>query len=110
MALYHLMLGQLLADIRWFSGNISDLHPLTVAERAQKLEAMAQRQTKISDEAEIALNNGEYQWALELADMLIALDSNNAQAKTLKLKLLISWPGFNLHLTITIFIKQLQVN
>ena len=41
---------------------------------------MAQRQTKISDEAEIALNNGEYQWALELADMLIALDSNNAQA------------------------------
>ena len=35
---------------------------------------MAQRQTKISDEAENALNNGEYQWALELADMLIALD------------------------------------
>ena len=45
---------------------------------------MAQRQTKISDEAQNALDNGEYQWALELADMLIALDANNTQAKNIK--------------------------
>ncbi len=70
--------------IGWFSGNISDLHPLTVEERAKKLEVMAQRQTKISDEAQNALDNGEYQWALELADMLIALDANNTQAKNIK--------------------------
>ena len=70
--------------IGWFSGNISDLHPLTVEERAKKLEVMAQRQTKISDEAQNALDNGEYQWALELADMLIALDANNTQAKIIK--------------------------
>ena len=45
---------------------------------------MAQKQTKISDEAQNALDNGEYQWALELADMLIALDANNTQAKNIK--------------------------
>ena len=70
--------------IGWFSGNISDLHPLSAGERAQKLEAIAQKQTKISDEAENALTNGEYQWALELADMLLALDPNDDAAKNIK--------------------------
>ena len=70
--------------IGWFSGNISDLHPLSAGERAQKLTAIAQKQTKISDEAENALTNGEYQWALELADMLLALDPNDDAAKNIK--------------------------
>ncbi len=70
--------------IGWFSGNISDLHPLSAGERAQKLAAIAQKQTKISDEAENALTNGEYQWALELADMLLALDPNDDAAKNIK--------------------------
>ena len=70
--------------IGWFSGNISDLHPLSAEERAQKLAAIAQKQTKISDEAENALTNGEYQWALELADMLLALDPNDDAAKNIK--------------------------
>ena len=70
--------------IGWFSGNISELHPLSAGERAQKLAAIAQKQTKISDEAENALTNGEYQWALELADMLLALDPNDDAAKNIK--------------------------
>ena len=70
--------------IGWFSGNISDLHPLSAAERAQKLTAIAEKQTKISDEAENALTNGEYQWALELADMLLAMDPNSDVAKNIK--------------------------
>ena len=70
--------------IGWFSGNISDLHPLSAADRAQKLVAIAQKQTKISDEAENALVDGEYQWALELADMLLALDPENDAAKNIK--------------------------
>ena len=70
--------------IGWFSGNISDLHPLSAEERAQKLAAIAQKQTKISVEAENALTNGEYQWALELADMLLALDPKDNAAKNIK--------------------------
>ena len=35
-------------------------------------------------------DNGEYQWALELADMLIALDANNTQAKNIKAEQLIN--------------------
>ena len=70
--------------IGWFSGNISDLHPLSAADRAQKLVAIAQKQTKISDEAENALVDGEYQWALELADMLLALNPKDNAAKNIK--------------------------
>ena len=70
--------------IGWFSGNISDLHPLSATERAQKLANIARKQTKISDEAESALTNGEYQWALELADILLALDPDSTNAKNIK--------------------------
>ena len=70
--------------IGWFSGNISDLHPLSATERAQKFVNIARKQTKISDEAESALTNGEYQWALELADILLALDPDSTNAKNIK--------------------------
>ena len=70
--------------IGWFSGNISDLHPLSANERAQKFVNIARKQTKISDEAESALTNGEYQWALELADILLALDPDSTNAKKIK--------------------------
>ena len=70
--------------IGWFSGNISDLHPLSANERAQKFVNIARKQTKISDEAESALTNGEYQWALELADILLALDPDSTNAKNIK--------------------------
>ena len=70
--------------IGWFSGNISDLHPLSATERAQKFVNIARKQTKISDEAESALTNGEYQWALELADILLALDPDSTNAKKIK--------------------------
>ena len=70
--------------IGWFSGNISDLHPLSATERAQKFVNIARKQTKISDEAESALTNGEYQWALELADILLALDPDSKNAKNIK--------------------------
>ena len=70
--------------IGWFSGNISDLHPLSATERAQKFVNIARKQTKISDEAESALTSGEYQWALELADILLALDPDSTNAKNIK--------------------------
>ena len=60
------------------------LHPLSATERAQKFVNIARKQTKISDEAESALTNGEYQWALELADILLALDPDSTNAKNIK--------------------------
>jgi alkyl sulfatase BDS1-like metallo-beta-lactamase superfamily hydrolase len=70
--------------IGWFSGNISDLHPLTNEQRAIKLSEMAQKQTKILDEALNAFSAGEYQWSMELADMLLAINKDDDKAKEIK--------------------------
>ena len=70
--------------IGWFSGNISDLHPLTKEQRAIKLSEMAQKQTKILDEALNAFSAGEYQWSMELADMLLAINKDDDKAKEIK--------------------------
>ena len=70
--------------IGWFSGNISDLHPLTNEQRAIKLSEMAQKQTKILDEALNAFSAGEYQWSMELADMLLAINKDDDKAKKIK--------------------------
>ena len=46
--------------------------------------ALAQKQTDLYSAAETALKNREYQWSMELADSLIALDNNDQKAKNIK--------------------------
>ena len=70
--------------IGWFSGNVTDLHPLSPQQRAIKISEIALKQTSIEVEAVNALNNGEFQWAMELSDLLLAVDSNNNKAKEIK--------------------------
>ena len=43
---------------------------------------MAQKQTKILDEALNAFSAGEYQWSMELADMLLAINKDDEKAKS----------------------------
>ncbi len=70
--------------IGWFNGNITTLHPLSPEEKAKKMIALAQKQTDLYSAAETALKNREYQWSMELADSLIALDNNDQKAKNIK--------------------------
>ena len=48
--------------------NVTDLHPLSPEQRAKKISEIALKQTSIEVEAVNALNNGEFQWAMELSD------------------------------------------
>ena len=68
----------------WFSGNITDLHPLSPKERANKISNLASKQVKLIDEVKLAISNREYQWALELTDMILAIDPEDKDAKNLK--------------------------
>ncbi|MGY9024987.1 MAG: alkyl sulfatase dimerization domain-containing protein [Candidatus Pelagibacterales bacterium] len=72
--------------IGWFNGNITTLHPLNAKEKAVKMMELASKQTDLKVAAEQAVENGEYQWAMELADSLIAIDQNDQQAKNIKAK------------------------
>ena len=48
------------------------------------LSALAENNIKILDAAQEAINNREYQWAMELADILITLDPEDQIAKEIK--------------------------
>ena len=72
--------------IGWFSGNITELHPLESKIKAEKMVALAAKQVKIVDEANTALSNGEFQWAMELADVLLAINPDDSEAKNIKAK------------------------
>ena len=55
-----------------------------IEQRAIKLSEMAQKKTKILDEALNAFSAGEYQWSMELADMLLAINKDDDKAKEIK--------------------------
>ena len=52
--------------------------------KAEKIAALAEKQVKIIDEANQALANGEFQWAMELADVLLAINPDDSEAKNIK--------------------------
>ncbi|MEJ6587137.1 MAG: alkyl sulfatase dimerization domain-containing protein [Pelagibacterales bacterium] len=70
--------------IGWFNGNITTLHPLGAEEKAAKMIELANKQTNLHEAAQLALDNGEYQWAMELTDSLIALNNEDQKAKDIK--------------------------
>ena len=68
----------------WFDGNATKLFPMPEAERAQKIVALAagcRRRCHAGREARVA---GEFRWAAELADVVLAVDAGNVEAKRLK--------------------------
>lgn len=59
------------AYLGWFDGNPTSLHPLAPADRAKKMLALAGGYEKAFQAAEKAFGEKEYQWCLELCDMLM---------------------------------------
>lgn len=73
----------------WFDGNATTLLPLAPKEKAEKMAALAGGSDKLLSNAQTALEEKEYQWALELADYSIRLSSENAAAKEVRYQSLI---------------------
>ena len=68
----------------WFDGNPTNLNPLSPHERAAKsIDQMGGRDA-VSDAVARALDAGDTQWALELADLLLTLDPGHAGMRRAK--------------------------
>jgi alkyl sulfatase BDS1-like metallo-beta-lactamase superfamily hydrolase len=58
----------------WFGGNATDLDALGAAERGKRMAALAGGIEELRSRATDAFDTGDHQWALVLADSLLALD------------------------------------
>jgi alkyl sulfatase BDS1-like metallo-beta-lactamase superfamily hydrolase len=72
----------------WFDGNPTSLGQLPPAVEAEKFVALAGGATAVLAAAEQALNADDAQWALELADRLIATDQETKSARVTKIQAL----------------------
>ena len=68
----------------WFDGNATRLFPLTERQRAAKIIGLAGGADQVLARARDALAAREFQWAAELADYVLAVDSVNGDAKRIK--------------------------
>lgn len=71
----------------WFDGNPTHLNPLSPKQEAQKMAQLAGGTDALSTQMQKAFNNGQYQWALQLADYVKWLDkADKKQALAIKIK------------------------
>lgn len=72
------------AYLGWFDGNPTHLHPLPPREKAEKTTALMGGIQSVLDAAKKAFSTEEYQWCLELCDLLLDAGQEITEAKTLK--------------------------
>jgi len=63
----------------WFSGNISELDPTSTFRRAKFVSNMVGGPDALFAELEKTITNEEMQWALELSDLLLAMDHRTSE-------------------------------
>ncbi len=72
----------------WFDGNPTSLHPLPSAQYAENSIRMMGGTDAVLSEIQSAISAGEYQWSMELCDLLLNLPASSAslivQTKQLK--------------------------
>ena len=73
----------------WFSGNPSELDPLSRKERAIRMSKLAGGDKALLEQLYSAVENEDMQWALELSDHLITIDYFIDDVKDLRKKALI---------------------
>lgn len=69
----------------WFDGNPTSLTELPPAVEAAKVIALAGGADAVLSAAQTALSGDDAQWAMELADRLIATDQHKAEASRIKI-------------------------
>ena len=73
----------------WFNGNPAELDPLSREEKAKRILNLAGDIDVMIDDLRLAVEKEDMQWALELSDYLIALDSFTEEVKDLRIDALI---------------------
>ena len=74
--------------VGWFDGNPTNLYPLTSAKEAKHIIELAGGEKKMLNNLNKAVNNGDYQWGLQLADYLLQTDYKKTKITNIKIKLL----------------------
>jgi uncharacterized sulfatase len=70
--------------VGWFDGNPSHLFPLPPVEEATRMISLVGSREALMSAARSALRAGDFQWACQLVDHLLALDPNSVPARALK--------------------------
>lgn len=74
--------------VGWFDGNPTNLYPLAASQEAENIVQLAGGEQKLFQHLNNALNEGNYQWGLQLADYLLQTDYKRIEVTETKIKLL----------------------
>ena len=69
----------------WFSGDAVELSPLMKQEKSERMLTLVGKD-KLIDAAKSALEEKDFQWALELSDYVLVTDKTNKEAKDIKIE------------------------
>jgi alkyl sulfatase BDS1-like metallo-beta-lactamase superfamily hydrolase len=73
----------------WFSGDPAGLHPYNGEEKAERMAALCGGASQLEEAMVNAFEDGDYQWALELAGHVGHLDERNRTAAAVKVNSLL---------------------
>ncbi|WP_343250303.1 alkyl/aryl-sulfatase [Diplocloster hominis] len=82
------------AYLGWFDGNPTHLHPLSEKEHASKTISLMGGPRAVEKAIEEAMRDGEYQWCLELCDLLMADGEDTAGVRGRKAEALKRRAGY----------------
>lgn len=68
----------------WFDGNATTLFPLGLRQEAERMATLAGGRDRLREAVHTALSAGDYQWAAQLSDYVLALDPDARDVKRLK--------------------------
>jgi alkyl sulfatase BDS1-like metallo-beta-lactamase superfamily hydrolase len=74
--------------VGWFDGNPTSMFPLSEQERSAKIVALAGGCERVLSRAREAIDGGAFQWAAELVDYVLAVDSESTEARRIKARAL----------------------
>lgn len=85
--------------IGWFDGNPTNLFPLSSQDEANRIVELAGGADNVNDELQEAVANGDFQWALQLADHLLAIDYQTRDVTQIKISALGSLAALQINAT-----------
>jgi uncharacterized sulfatase len=74
--------------VGWFDGNPTNLQPLSQQDEAKNIIELAGGEQKMFDKLSNTLEEGKYQWGLQLADYLFQSEYKKTKVTEIKIKLL----------------------
>ena len=72
-------------ELGWFDGNPTNLFPTPPKEKAERMAKLAGGKAQLAENMLTASSKGDFQWAMELADILFVLGGDTEKAKKVKI-------------------------